>query len=443
MARVDGKSLSSLILDQTKHDIEYPKYLAVLDRLTRSTKIKVDDYFGKLVNFKKNQAYPKHNWFDYKHGYSEDLVKAIISSSGVSPDDLILDPFCGVGTTNLVAQSLGIKNVGYDISPVALLAARVKTTFYSNVDKLELLSIARSENKTSASSTPDSDLIRSAYHPKVLDALNQIYGKVSAVENLIHRDFLKLAYLSLIEKSSNRRKDGNGIKISFRPPKYMHINAQFVERVERMIDDLEVSNFDTPSEIHEGSFTNANLAEIKDKVGLTIFSPPYANCFDYFEVYKLEMWMGRFVNSYADFDPYRTQALRSHVNSSFDHSITNINSDVNQIADLLSTYNLWNKNIPDMIRGYFDDMTKILQNLYEVSKPGAEVHIIVANSGYKGILVPTDLLLSEIARNIGFACDSIIYARKIRSSSQQMKLIEETYEDLMRESIVVLRKPAN
>jgi hypothetical protein len=264
---------------------------------------------------------------------------------------------------------------------------------------------------------------------------------IEEIRNPVHQDFLKLAFLSLIEKASNRRKDGNGIKIAFKPPKIIDVQTQFCDRIKQMISDLDVSNFKSTTNIIEGSFNKADISQLKGKIGLTIFSPPYANCFDYFEVYKLEMWMGRFVKSYADFEPYRSQALRSHVNSSFDHSISNFNKDVDQIAELLTTYNLWNKNIPDMIRGYFDDMTAILQNIYEVSKPSAEVHIIVANSGYKGILVPTDLLLAEIAREIGFHCDSITYARKIRSSSQQMKLIEETYQDLMRESIVVLRKP--
>lgn len=441
MARVDGKSLSSLILNQVKHDREYPKYLGVLNRLTQSINVVMDDYFAKLVNFKKNQDYPKHNWFDYKHGYSEDLVRAIIATSNVATNSIILDPFCGVGTTNLVAQSLGYKNFGYDISPIALLAARVKTRHYSESDKTILLKLVRNPIKVNLEQSPDSELIQSAYHPDVLGQLNGIYELLRNVQNSTHQDFLKLAYLSLIEKASNRRKDGNGIKIAFKPPKTLDVHKLFVEQVEQMVRDLDINNSKSISNIIEGSFNKADISPLKEKVGLTIFSPPYANCFDYFEVYKLEMWMGRFVNSYADFEPFRSQALRSHVNSSFDHSITNFNEDVDQIAELLSSYNLWNKNIPDMIRGYFDDMTSILQNTFEVSQPGAEVHIIVANSGYKGILVPTDLLLAEIARKIGFTCDSITYARKIRSSSQQMKLIEETYQDLMRESIVVLRKP--
>ena len=85
-------------------------------------------------------------------------------------------------------------------------------------------------------------------------------------------------------------------------------------------------------------------------------------------------------------------------------------------------------------------MTVTLKKIFDVSKTGSLVHIIVANSGYKGILVPTDLLLSNIGKKIGFKIKKIIYARKIRSSSQQMKLIEKKYEKLMRESIIILQK---
>jgi hypothetical protein len=439
-SRIDGKSLSNLILDQEKHDEAYPKYLKVLKNLSSSTSVSINEDFAKLVNFKKNQSYPKHNWFDYKHGYSEDLVRAIILSSGISESDIVLDPFCGVGTTNVVSQSLGIRNFGFDISPIALLASKVKTRYYSDSDKADILKMAKSRIKSSNFDPPESELIMSAYHPDVLEKLNDIYGKINEVENPVIKDFLMLAYLSLIEKSSNRRKDGNGIKIAYSPTKKIDVEKLFRDQLSRMIKDLDTNNHKTTSEIVDGSFVDSDISKIKGKIGLTIFSPPYANCFDYFEVYKLEMWMGRFVSSYADFEPYRSQAIRSHVNSSFDHSIKNINEKVSQIADLLSTYNLWNKNIPDMIRGYFDDMTEILKGIYEASKLNAQVHIVVANSAYKGILVPTDLLLAEIAREIGFECDSIIYARKIRSSSQQMKLIDKTYQDMMRESIVVLRK---
>ena len=129
-------------------------------------------------------------------------------------------------------------------------------------------------------------------------------------------------------------------------------------------------------------------------------------------------------------------AMRSHVNSKFDHQISNKNDDVDLIAELVSAFNVWNKNIPDMLRGYFDDMQKLLNNIKKVLLPGAKCFIVVANSGYKGILVPTDMLIADEAAKIGFKVNAIHKARKIRSSSQQMQALHGDYDQLMRESVI-------
>jgi len=47
--------------------------------------------------------------------YPEDLCKVPILAT-CPPDGMVLDPFCGTGTTNLVALRLGRKSVGVDIS---------------------------------------------------------------------------------------------------------------------------------------------------------------------------------------------------------------------------------------------------------------------------------------------------------------------------------------
>ncbi len=47
--------------------------------------------------------------------YPEDLCKLPILST-CPPDGIVLDPFCGTGTTNLVAYQLGRRSIGIDIS---------------------------------------------------------------------------------------------------------------------------------------------------------------------------------------------------------------------------------------------------------------------------------------------------------------------------------------
>jgi hypothetical protein len=153
----------------------------------------------------------------------------------------------------------------------------------------------------------------------------------------------------------------------------------------------------------------------------------------------LEFWLGGYVKHYDDFEKYRSLAMRSHVNSKFDHSILNDNEKVDLIADIVSTFNVWNKNIPDMIRGYFDDMFELLRNLKVILEREAKCYIVVANSGYKGIAVPTDLLIADIANQLGYSINNIFCARKIRSSSQQMSCLNGNYDNLMRESVIEIQ----
>ena len=93
-----------------------------------------------------------------------------------------------------------------------------------------------------------------------------------------------------------------------------------------------------------------------------------------------------------------------------------------------------------MLRGYFDDMHEMLKRVYAAIQSGGLCSIVVANSGYKGVLVPTDLLLAMIGEAVGFRVESILLARDIRASSQQIKELKST-SNLMRESVLLLRKP--
>ncbi|RJP38628.1 MAG: site-specific DNA-methyltransferase [Phycisphaerales bacterium] len=60
--------------------------------------------------------------------YPEDLCKLPILAT-CPPGGIVLDPFCGTGTTNYVAHCLGRKSVGIDVSAEYLEAARDRCNF--------------------------------------------------------------------------------------------------------------------------------------------------------------------------------------------------------------------------------------------------------------------------------------------------------------------------
>ena len=436
-------SNKKIIREEEKFDYLYPKYLSILDRLNNEYPVIDGSNFENLVNFKTNKTSPKHGWYNYKQGYGELLIKSIIEREKLSRNDFILDPFCGVGTTNLTAQSLGYKSIGFDINPMAVFATKIKTHYFSKEEIKEI------EMRLNSFILPDkavrienSKVVDTSFTPDVLDILLKIRTYADSIVNEFVSGLFRFALLSIIDDCSLKVKDGNGLKIKKNYKPILNLVSHYLDKTKRMLDDIQIANYDTECQAIYGSMINEEtFNRIKDrKVGLCVFSPPYANCFDYCEVYKLELWLGGFVKKYDDFQRYRTLALRSHVNSKFDHTIKNPSVDVDIVSEIVSTFNIWNKNIPDMLRGYFDDMKGLLHNLYKVIIPGAKCYIVVANSGYKGILVPTDLLLADAANDLGYKVNSIYRARTIRSSSQQMKILNSDYDDLMRETVLELQK---
>lgn len=436
-------SESKMILNKGVFDKMLPQYKNVIERLSAKYKIVDGSYYEGLVNFKTNMVAPKHKWYDYKQGYSEKLVRHIIEVENPSKDFFILDPFCGVGTTNLTAIDMGFRTIGFDTNPMAILTTKAKTHCYTK-EELDLISdyIDNFQLPTSKADIADGKVIKTSFTEDVLDVLLKIRYFVDSIESEYVKTLFRLALISIIDKCSLKIKDGNGLKFKKNYVPVPDICKLYLEKVSGMFDDIKQSNENVEHRIFFGSMINEMTFEkIRNlSIGLCIFSPPYANCFDYCEVYKLEFWIGGFVKSYEDFENFRSMALRSHVNSKFSHEFANINQDVDIIASLISTFNVWNKNIPDMIRGYFDDMELMLKNISQILVDKAKCYIVVANSGYKGILVPTDLLLADIAEKYGFRVCNIYHARKIRSSSQQMHILANDYDNLMRESIIELQK---
>lgn len=420
-----------------------PLYYAAIKKLEEQFPVEIASEYGSLVNFQTNQETPIHNWFMYKQGYSNELVKAIIRKEKPSTEKYILDPFCGVGTTNLVAQSFGYRSIGFDTNPVAYLASKVKTTYYTKHDVNRIRKKINDFSPKKKSEFKEKvRVIETSFTPRIFAKLLFVKDFCESItDNQKIQDFFKLAFLSIIEDCSMRVKDGNGIKLKKNKKPVEDVYQYFLLKCKSMLHSLSVSNYNVEAKLFNCSmYENRNFNFDNQSVGLCVYSPPYANCFDYCEVYKLELWLGGFVQTYNDFKKYRSMAMRSHVNSKFDHTINHKIDEVNTIAELISTFNIWNRNIPDMLRGYFDDTTKLLSAIKPLLAQNAKVFVVVANSGYKGILVPTDLLIALIGQNLGYQVDSILLARKIRASSQQMADLVTNYNNLMRESIIVLRK---
>jgi len=83
--------------------------------------------------------------------------------------DVVLDPFCGRGTTNFAARLVGLNSLGIDSSPVA---AAITASKLAVVTVDEILAEAQQViTESVARHVPESEFWQWAYYPLVLDAL--------------------------------------------------------------------------------------------------------------------------------------------------------------------------------------------------------------------------------------------------------------------------------
>ncbi len=75
-----------------------------------------------------------HNYYNYPARFDPTFVRSVITEF-TRPDDVVFDPFMGGGTAIVEAVAAGRRAIGFDINPLALFLATVKTTPLSGRDE--------------------------------------------------------------------------------------------------------------------------------------------------------------------------------------------------------------------------------------------------------------------------------------------------------------------
>src|SRR5271169_1831145 len=80
-----------------------------------------------------------HRWYQIIMGFDWKLVQHIIDLLEIGPNHLVLDPFCGAGTTLVQCKKKGIPSVGIDANPVCTLASQAKTSWHLDPASLDTI----------------------------------------------------------------------------------------------------------------------------------------------------------------------------------------------------------------------------------------------------------------------------------------------------------------
>jgi hypothetical protein len=415
------------------------------DRVTRPAAVVAD--LEARPNFALNGDLPRHRWYRFKEGFSAGLVSAFASEYLPTKNGRLLDPFLGSGTTAVEGARLGHVVDGIETNPFMAFMARVKTRDYTRATALEsaALQCLRRRRRDNQFTLPrDSTLVERKglnkwlLNGEVAARFEQLRTAISDISPATTRNLLLFALLSSIEDVANARKDGKcwRYKSNWRS---LHFNAAdldeaFAKQVLRYGEDIAVC----PRLEGSATIVHGDARKELDRIGSSempydglLTSPPYLNSFDYTDIYRPELLLLNVVRNSRELRKLRFGTLRSHVQVAWKPSAPLAIPLLRQTIAAVDTAGLWCGRIPEMINAYFVDLDRIVELCGHKLKIGATAGFVVADSAYCGVVIPVDLILSEIFERRGFLTKKITVFRKTLGNGHHQQRSVERLKEVM------------
>lgn len=405
---------------------------------------------GGYSNHDDTKELARHRWYFYKEGFSPNLVEKAIELAEVDKTDLIIDPFNGSGTTTLTSSLLGFNSVGIEVNPFTafLSEAKVKNANISDLNALEdkiIKSIAKgaiSPLLKFSTFSKNKGLDKWLFNDSVLNSFEAGWQATDSIPSYNIRKLVRLALISSAMQNGNAKRDGKCLRYRDGWDKNKFNKDSFIESLKLNLSniktDIEAKPIETSAKILKGDCrtilkTSSEFKNFK----LCVTSPPYLNTFDYTDIYRPELYLGKFIQGRQMLYDLRLETVRSHVQAKWaEPSLKDFGllytQTMKHINDNLT--NLMHKNIPMMIQAYFEDMLHILKLLKAKASKDAQIWFVVSNSAYAGLEVPVDLIIGDIASKAGWYLKEIGVLRYVKK--RKTKYSPDIKE--LRESVIIL-----
>lgn len=378
------------------------------------------------------------------------------------------------------SSSIGWAAEGIELLPIGQRIVETKRLIDRGIGSADMLTLSRWISKTpwcrhrSRKPLPEFRITKGAYPPETADAISRFLSAIEG-ENETVEAVLFFALLCILEVVSFTRKDGQYLRWDHRSGRRQgqkifdkgvipSFDQAIVAKLSDIVADLSP---DAPQQqkqlfaekvrpgeitIHRGSCLDILQDLPASSFDAIITSPPYCNRYDYTRTYALELAL-------LGVDEVQLTQLRQDMLSC---------TVENRVKDLLSINPRWsdavsaaerqellqsvlsyldeqkvqgvlnNNGIPRMVKGYFYEMACVISECARVLSPGAPLVMVNDNVRYAGASIHVDIILSEIAGDLGFTVEKILVLPNGKgNSSQQMGAHGR---DSLRKCVYVWRK---
>ena len=346
------------------------------------------------------------NIHPYPARFINEIPKNLIEILGCSEGTVILDPFCGSGTTLVEAQRHNFDSIGIDLNPIACLISTVKTEplacdFAETVDVVARRAVDIYEGDISIPRIPNLD---HWFKKDIQKAISAVLYAINEQKDA-QTDALRLALSSIIVRVSNQESDTRYAAIDKNnTAEDVFRNFGLAGKKIANAKAEEAKSYSKAKVILQDVLT-VSQEQIGNNVGLVITSPPYPNAYEYWLYHKYRMW-------WLGYDPLEVRSLEIGARPHFQRKNGQTEKD------------------------FYEQMDKVFDLMTESLVPGGHICFIVGRSIISGRVIDNGELITKIGTNKGLELVADI-TREIAATKKSFNL---KYGRIKEENILVFRK---
>lgn len=423
----------------------------------------VQKKLGEELNKLYTEDLPVHEWYRFVLSFPPHLVRKYIEVFNLADDAVVLDPFCGTGTTLVECKKNGIASVGLEANPVVHFAASVKTSWNVNFEMLQLHADKIAETTLEAlaqenisdipfelqnngskvlrqlSEEKEKLIIKNSISPLPLHKVLVLIEKTNEFSCDQFTPYERLALAKELVFSISNLKFGPEVGVGKKKDD-AEVVGIWKRAVASMVKDLETiqSKKNVPSVIHlVDSRKISDVIAPEKKIDAVITSPPYPNEKDYSRTTRLESVLLDFMREKSDLQKHKRTLLRSNTRGIYksdnDEKWISQNNRVHQLAKeieakriFLSKTSGFEKLYHRVVLLYFGGIARHLEDLKNYLKPGAKLAYVVGDqASYLQVMIRTGEIIAEIAEQCGYEITGIDLFRTRFSTATGQNLREE------------------
>ena len=401
-----------------------------------------------------------HNWYRFVLSYPPHLVRDYIKNFGLSSQSIILDPFCGTGTTLVESKLNHIRAIGLEANPFPCFASAVKTNWNITPDTLEKIATQIFEETyhellkqgiddwamtcepgvklISLNEQAMKALIKNSISPLPLHKTLVLLENINRYEQTPFHKYFILALGNALVSNIGNLRFGPEVGVG-KIKKDVPVITFWMNEIKKIVGDLQgaYGKAFPETQVFLADARDLSNVGIDTPVDAIITSPPYPNEKDYTRTTRLESVVLGFYEDMTHLRTLKKTLLRSNTRGVYisdrdDEWVADI-EEIQQIANAIEARRIelgktsgFEKLYARVTKLYFGGMARHFTDLTKILNPGAKLAYVVGDqASYLQIMIRTGNILAKIAERIGYKVERIDLFRTRFATATQSDLREE------------------